>query len=166
MFNLIKYLLIGIGFLFFCSFMQSEKENAKTRYKCMVQLVNYTGEGAYVIVSLLDAEGNYIKTLQVLGDDDEWYPDLRQWWLYYRDAKQPQIDGITGATIAGGERSVFVLEIEDAMLDSGNQIRFETAVEDQEYHIEDLQFPLTTENVKGKFEGTGYIRYVRMIPNK
>lgn len=132
----------------------------------MVQLVNYTGEGAYIIVSLLGNEDNYLKTLRVLGDDDEWYPDLKSWWHFYRDAKKPDIDGITGATIAGGERSIFVIEIEDAMLNSGKQIRFETAVEDQQYHEQDLQFPLTTENVKKKFEGTGYIRYVRMIPNK
>ena len=91
---------------------------------------------------------------------------LPKWWKYYRAAQKPAIDGITGATIAGGERSVFVVEIEDSMLDAGNQIRFETAVEDQEYHEKDLQFPLTTENVKNKVEGNGYIRYERMIPYK
>ncbi|MCH2083821.1 MAG: DUF2271 domain-containing protein [Saprospiraceae bacterium] len=131
----------------------------------MVQLVNYTGEGAYIIVSLLNENGEYMKTLQVLGDDEEWYPDLRQWWVYYREDKV-NIDGITGATIGGGERSVFVIEIEDELLDAGNQLRFETAVEDQKYHTQDLQIPLTTNNTKGKFEGNGYIRYVRMVPNK
>lgn len=166
MIRLMKYLALCAGFLCLFSFSASQPENGMTKYKCMVQLVNYSGEGAYIIVSLLDEEGKYLKTLRVLGDDEEWYPDLRSWWLFYKAEKQPNIDGITGATIAGGERSIFVVEIEDELLDSGKQIRFETAVEDQKYHVKDLQFPLTTENVNGKFEGTGYIRYVRMIPNQ
>ncbi|MEM9822242.1 MAG: DUF2271 domain-containing protein [Bacteroidota bacterium] len=167
--KLLKYVkLIGLSFGIFIlsSFVFKQTEEATTKYKCMVQLVNYTGEGAYIMVSLLDNNGKYLKTLQVLGDDEEWYPDLPKWWKFHRDNDKPKIDAITGATIAGGERSIFVLEIEDALLDSGNQLRFETAVEDQDYHEKDLQIPLTTKNVKGKFEGSGYIRYVRMIPNR
>ena len=148
MFKYIKYAGVLLIAVVLCSFLVPRQEEDTTKYKCMVQLVNYTGEGAYIIVSLLDSEGKYLKTVRVLGDDEEWYPDLPKWWKYYRAAQKPAIDGITGATIAGGERSVFVVEIEDSMLDAGNQIRFETAVEDQEYHEKDLQFPLTTENVK------------------
>jgi hypothetical protein len=37
-------------------------------------------------------------------------------------------------------------------------------VEDQEYHISDVEFDLTTENLKSKNEGKGFIRYVRMMP--
>lgn len=132
----------------------------------MVQLVNYTGEGAYIVVSVLNKEGKYVKTLRVLGDDEEWYPDLTAWWSFYTDKDKPAIDGITGATIAGGERSIFVFEIENDLLDAGNKLRFETAVEDQKYEEEDVQLPLTTATLSGKFEGSGYIRYVRMIPNK
>lgn len=152
--------------IMFLSFQIDGQKSASTKYKCMVQLTNYTGEGAYIIVSVLDGDNNYMKTLQVLGDDEEWYPDLPKWWRFYRNIQKPDIDGITGATIAGGERSIFVIEIEDDMINSGNQIRFETAVEDQQYHENDLQFQLTTTNVEGKFEGEGYIRYVRMIPQK
>jgi len=45
----------------------------------------------------------------------------------------------------------------------GYDIRFETAVENQEYYTKDIQFELTSESVKRKVEGNGYIRYVRMI---
>jgi len=38
-------------------------------------------------------------------------------------------------------------------------------VEDQKYHVKDLEIPLTTEALSGKNEGTGYIRYVRFSPN-
>lgn len=135
-------------------------------YKCMVQLTNYTGEGAYIVVSVLDKNGKYLETLQVLGDDKEWYPDLPKWWNYFTAEKEQSIDAIVGATIAGGERSVFVLEIEDQFINNGNQLRFETAVENQKYSADDVKLPLNTVTLSGKYEGEGYIRYVRFIPNK
>jgi len=161
-----KYTLPVLGLFLLSSFIHNNLPNTSSKYKCMVQLVNYTGEGAYVIVSVLDKDGNYLKTLQILGDDAEWYPDLETWWSTYFGVVRPEVDGITGATIAGGERSLFVLEIDDELLDQGNQLRFETAVEDQKYEEKDVQLPLTTATLSGKFEGSGYIRYVRMIPSK
>lgn len=129
----------------------------------MIQLTNYNGEGAYIVVSLINPQGKYEKTLQVLGDDPEWYSDLPEWWKFY--GKRQTIDAITGATISGGERAIKVIEIEDSKLNKGYKIRFETAVEDQKYHVADAEFELTSESVKSKVDGKGYIRYVRMMPN-
>ncbi|MEM9528228.1 MAG: DUF2271 domain-containing protein, partial [Bacteroidota bacterium] len=84
---------------------------ATNKYKCMVQLVNYTGEGAYIIVSVLDENDNYLKTLRVIGDDEEWYPDLEEWYAFHQRTGE-DIDGITGATIAGGERTIFAFEVD------------------------------------------------------
>ena len=135
-----------------------------TKYKCMIQMTNYTGEGAYVVISLINPEGEYEKTLYVKGDDDEWYNTVEEWWKYY-GKKRNNIDAITGATVAGGERTIEVIDIENSKINAGYSIRFETAVEDDEYFIDDVEFPLTTENIKGKHEGKGFIRYVRMMPN-
>ena len=135
-----------------------------TSYKCMIQMINYTGENAYVVISLINPEGAYEKTLYVQGDDDEWYHDISEWWKFY-GKKRSSIDAITGATIAGGARTISVLEIEDSKIDAGYSIRFETAVEDQEYYTKDVEFLLTSESVKSKKEGTGFIRYVRLMPN-
>ncbi|MBU2940961.1 DUF2271 domain-containing protein [Lacinutrix sp. C3R15] len=137
---------------------------ASTSYKCMIQMINYSGEGAYVVISLINPEGEYEKTLYVQGDDDEWYHDISQWWTFY-GKKRTNIDAITGATIAGGARSINVIDIEDSKIDAGYSIRFETAVEDQEYYTKDVEFELTSESVKSKNEGTGFIRYVRLMPN-
>ncbi|MEM6515765.1 MAG: DUF2271 domain-containing protein [Bacteroidota bacterium] len=134
-----------------------------TNYKCMIQLVNYTGEKAYVIVSLISPEGSYEKTLYVHGKDDEWYHDIDEWWDFY-GKRRTNLDAISGATIGGGERSLNVLNIDDDKIDAGYKIRFETAVEDQEYHATDVEFELTSETVKSKQEGSGYIRYVRIMP--
>lgn len=135
-----------------------------TSYKCMIQMINYTGENAYVVVSLINPEGEYEETLFVQGDDDEWYHDISEWWKFY-GKKRTNIDAITGATIAGGARNINVINIEDSKIDTGYSIRFETAVEDQEYYTKDVEFKLTSESVKGKKEGTGFIRYVRLMPN-
>lgn len=155
-----------IGLLLLSSFIFLNEESSTQKYKCMVQLKNYRGHGAYIVVSVLDKNKEYVKTLRVLGDDEEWYPDLSEWWTFRTQNDKPDIDGITGATIAGGERSVFVLEIEESLIGEGNSLRFETAVEDQEYHSTDLEVSLNKESLSGTFEGSGYIRYVRMIASK
>lgn len=158
--NLKKVLLALVVVLAVFSFTGQQPS---TKYKCMIQLTNYQGEGAYIVVSLLDPNGAYVKTLQVLGDDPEWYSDLPEWWKFY--GKRETIDAITGATISGGQRAIKIIEIDDDKLNKGYKLRFETAVEDQKYYAKDVEFELTTENLKAKIEGNGYIRYVRMMPN-
>jgi hypothetical protein len=132
-------------------------------YKCMIQLTNYTGEGAYIVISLINPKGAYEKTLHVLGDDDEWYADIKEWWKFQGKVRR-NIDAVTGATISGGERSISILDIENSKINKGYKLRFETAVEDQEYYTRDVEFDLTSDNLKGKFEGSGFIRYVRLLP--
>lgn len=129
----------------------------------MIQMVNYTGEGAYIAISLINPEGDYEKTLFVQGDDKEWYHDIPQWWKFY-GKRRNNIDAITGETISGGGRTVSVVEIGNDKIDVGYKIRFETAVEDKEYYMDDVEFELTSESVKSKVEGKGFIRYVRIIP--
>lgn len=159
-----KIILIVPLFLLLVTALFSFKKNpAKTSYKCMIQMKNYDGEGAYVIVSLLNEKGAYQETLYVQGADDEWYFDIKEWWSF-QGKKRTNIDAITGATISGGERTVSIIQIPDAVLNKGYKIRFETAVEDQKYHTDDVEFDLTTENVKAKIEGKGFIRYIRMMP--
>ena len=132
-------------------------------YKCMIQLKNYTGEGAYITVSLINPKGEYEETLYVQGDDEDWYSDITEWWKF-QGKKRADIDAITGATVSGGNRTISVLKIPNNKINNGYKIRFESAVEDQEYYKDDVEFELTTENVKSKVEGKGFIRYIRMIP--
>ncbi|MDY0906425.1 DUF2271 domain-containing protein [Pedobacter sp. CFBP9032] len=134
------------------------------KYKCMVQMTNYVGEGAYIAVSLIDAKGAYEKTLYVMGSDKKWYPDLKEWNKAYKK-KPTNISAITGASVTGGDRSVTVLDIDTDKINKGYKLRFETAVEDNKYYLKDLEIPLTTEGLAAKTEGTGYIRYVRLSAN-
>ncbi|SCX99034.1 Predicted protein [Nonlabens sp. Hel1_33_55] len=138
------------------------KDNTKA-VKCLIQMTNYTGEGAYVVVSLLDPSGEYEETLYVQGKDSEWYSEIPAWWKFYGKYR-PNIDAISGETISGGERTVTVLQIPEDKINKGYSLRFETSVEDQKYYKDDIQFELTTENLKAKKDGKGFIRYVRMLP--
>lgn len=141
------------------------EKKPSSKYKCLIQMTNYTGEGAYIVISLLNPQGDYEKTLYVHGDDNEWYYDITEWWNFY-GKKRSDIDAITGATISGGKRSITVIEIDKDKIDQGYRIRFETAVEDQEYYKDDIEFELTSNSVRSKAEGKGFIRYIRMIPQK
>lgn len=133
-------------------------------YKCMVQMTNYMGEGAYIAVSLINGKGAYEKTLYVMGSDKKWYPDIKEWHKAI-GKKTQNISAITGASVAGGDRGVMVLKIDPSKIDKDYKLRFETAVEDKLYNVKDVEIPLTTQSLAAKSEGTGYIRYVRFSQN-
>jgi len=129
----------------------------------MIQMTNYMGDGAYVVISLINSKDAYEKTLYVMGADKKWYKTIKEWNKFY--LKQPNISAITGASVTGGDRSVNVIEIDKSKINSGYKLRFESAVEDKKYHVKDVEIPLTTAALAAKSEGTGYIRYVRFIAN-
>jgi hypothetical protein len=153
-------LKIALTSAFIC--LISFQATAQTsKYKCMLQMSNYMGEGAYVVVSLINSKGDYDKTLYVMGDDKKWYKTLKEWHKFY-SKKPTDISAKTGASVTGGDRSMTTLEIEDSKMNKGYKLRFETAVEDQKYNVTDIEVPLTTEGIADKTEGKGYIRYVRL----
>ncbi|MBS1549630.1 MAG: DUF2271 domain-containing protein [Bacteroidetes bacterium] len=150
-----KLFVLGLVFCSTIVFAQSSK------YKCMLQLTNYSGEGAYIVVSLINPKGGYEKTLYMLGPEKKWHDTLKQW--YKADGKKAKLNGITGASVAGGDRSIITFSIDDQYLNKGYKIRFETAVEDQKNHGSDAEIPFTTAGITAKTEGKGYIRYVKLI---
>jgi hypothetical protein len=156
--------ILTLIFLSLIAISAHANKPAPAKYKCMIQMTNYVGEGAYIVVSLIDPKGGYEKTLRVMGSDKKWYKDVKEWYKSY--AKKPtNISAITAASVAGGDRSITVLEIDDTKLDAGYKIRFETAVEDKEYYVKDIEIPLTKAALSGKTDGTNYIRYVRFSSN-
>lgn len=132
-----------------------------SKYKCMLQMSNYVGEGAYIVVSLINPKGDYEKTLYVMGDDKKWYKSLKEWHKFY-SKKPTDISATTGASVTGGDRSITTFEIDDAKINKGYKLRFESSVEDQKYYSTDLELPLTTTAMAEKTEGKNYIRYIRL----
>ncbi|MWB96478.1 DUF2271 domain-containing protein [Flavobacterium sp. GA093] len=151
--------IAALGALMFLLSFQATAQTSK--YKCMLQMSNYIGEGAYIVVSLVNAKGEYEKTLYVMGDDKKWYSSLKE-WNKFNAAKKENISAKTGASVTGGDRSITTIEIEDSKINKGYKLRFETAVEDQKYFNADAEMALTKEGMAEKAEGKGYIRYVRL----
>ena len=147
--------LLAVLLLTFAAQAQSSK------YRCMVQLTNYKGLEAYVVVSLINPEGKYEKTLYMLGPDKQWYNGFKEWDKALGKKKE-NLSAITGASVAAGDRTMVTLSLDDSKLNKGYKLRFETAVEDQNYHISDVEIPLTTEEITVRKEGNGYIRYVKL----
>lgn len=145
----------------FIVFFASDASAQTTKYKCLVQMNGYRGEAAYVVISLISPKGAYDKTLYILGSDKQWYNTLKEWHKYQTKTKA-KISAITGASIAGGDRAVNVIELEDAKINKGYKLRFESAVEEQKYNITDIEIPLTTEGLAERSEGSGYIRFVKL----
>ena len=156
--RILQLTVIALSLVFF-SFTEPQDT---TTYKCMIQLTNYSGEGAYIVVSLLDEEEEYEETLYVQGEDAEWFSEITRWWKFY-GLRRPNIDAITGPTVSGGNRTVNLLKIPTEKIDAGYILRFETSVEDQSYYPDDVQFELTQDNLSKQTEGRGFIRYIRMI---
>ncbi len=159
-----KSIFPAIVFTLISGLVTQAQAPAGPKYKCMIQMTNYMGEGAYMVVSLINKNDAYEKTLYVLGSDRKWYPDLKEWHKAFKK-KPANISAVTGASVSGGDRTVVVLDIDNAKLNAGYKLRFETAVEDKEYYVKDLEIALTTENLAAKTEGKGYIRYVRFSAN-
>ncbi|MFD2599263.1 DUF2271 domain-containing protein [Sphingobacterium corticis] len=155
--NLTKiFLLLAIVFgLSSSAFAQSSK------YKCMIQMNAYEGEAAYVIISLVNPQGGYEKTLSVLGPDKQWYNTLKEWYKFQNKTKE-KLNAITGASVGGGDRAVRVIEIDADKMNKGYKLRFESAVEEQKYHTTDAEVALTTDGVTARTNGKGYIRFVKL----
>lgn len=145
--------------IFNISFKVTQAQKAK--YKCLVQMNSYQGDAAYIVISLINSSNNYEKTLYVLGEDKKWYKSLKDWFQFYNKSKQSEINAITGASISGGDRTMKVMELDESLLNKNYKIRFESAVEDQPYHKLDVEIPFTTESLKNKTDGTGYIKFVK-----
>ena len=79
-----KFLILLIGLVSLSSVSMEDEVN----FKCMIQMKNYSGKKAYIIISLIDNDGNYVKTLNVQGDDPEWYHEITSWWKFYGKKKK------------------------------------------------------------------------------
>lgn len=114
-----------------------------------------------MVISLIDPKGGYEKTLGVLGPDKKWYNTLKEWHKFENKAKT-QLTTITGASVNGGDRAMRTIEIDDSKLNKGYKLRFESAVEEQKYHVKDVEIAVTPEALAERVEGTGYIKFVKL----
>lgn len=120
------------------------------------QLSDYGGDGAYMALYLTDADGKYHGTLWIAGEKSKYYKHLRD-WARGSSLSPAEYDGLTGASVTSGRTLKVTLELEDALIDSGYQVRVDTAVEDMRDNRSDVVAPLTTEGSGKMIPGRGYV---------
>lgn len=118
---------------------------------------NYSGEGAYVALYLVDANGNYQQTLWLAGEKTKYYKHLSGWALGSK-LRAAEYDGRTGASVLSSKTLNVTVDIADAMIDAGYEVRVDTAVEDQRDNRSDATAKLTTDGVGKTVAGRGYVQ--------
>lgn len=129
---------------------------AAREVKITTQLKSYGGEGAYLAVYLTDGAGAYQGTLWLSGGKGKYWKDLSGW--YRATGGNPaEVDGITGASVGSGRSLTVTVDLADALINAGYQIRVDTAVEDMGDHPAEIVAPLTTADAGQPVRGRGFI---------
>ncbi len=118
-------------------------------------LKSYGGNGAYLAIYLTDAQGKFHSTLRVSGRKTKYYSHLRDW---SRGNANRNIDGITGASVGSGQSLKVSVDVADALIDAGYQIRIDSSVENGRDYPTDVVVPLTSANAGKSTSGKGYVQ--------
>ena len=121
------------------------------------QLQSYGGNGAYLAFYVTDATGQYKKTLWVAGKKSKYYKHLRD-WARGSGLKASEFDGVSGASVGSGKSLKVTVELADALIDAGYEIRVDSAVEDQRENPADVRAPLTKQGAGKPALGRGYVK--------
>ena len=121
------------------------------------QLKSYGGNGAYLAVYVTDAAGQYQKTLWVSGTKTKYYKILRG-WARGSGLKPSEFDGVSGASVGSGRALKVTVDLADALIDAGYEIRVDSAVEDGRDNPADVRTPLTMSGAGKPATGRGYVQ--------
>ncbi|MFY0680065.1 MAG: DUF2271 domain-containing protein [Thalassovita sp.] len=94
------------------------------------QMAKFAGPRAYVVVYVTDPNGAVYDTLSVAGRKSKYYGHLRG-WVRGAKASQTPISAVTGASVGSGKTLRTTVEIADALLAQGYQVRVDASVEDR-----------------------------------
>lgn len=121
------------------------------------KLVNYSGRSAYLAVYLSKPDGSYDSTLWVSGTKTRYLGEMRGWVSAMQNAGETSLtlDGISGASVGGGQTLTVHANLADALIDAGYTIHVETAVEHGGEYPDDAVAPLTS--TPQQVAGTGYV---------
>lgn len=120
------------------------------------QLQSYRGNDAYLAFYVTDANGQYQSTLWVAGKKAKYYKHLRD-WNRGRSADSSALDGTTGASVGSAGNLTVTVELADALLDAGYEIRIDSAVENKNDNRAEIKVPLTSQGAGKVANGNGYV---------
>ena len=121
------------------------------------QLQNYGGNGAYLAFYLTDAAGKYKKTLWVAGGKAKYYKHMSD-WARGSGLNAAEFDGLSGASVGSGKSLKVTVEVADALIDAGYEIRVDSAAEDGRDNPAEVRVPLTKLGTGTSVKGRGYIQ--------
>ncbi len=120
-------------------------------------LQSYGGNGAYLAFYVTDAAGKYKKTLWVAGKKAKYYKHMSD-WARGSGLNAREFDGLSGASVGSGKSLKVTVELADALIDAGYEIRVDSAVEDGRDTPADARTPLTKQGAGKPVKGRGYIK--------
>lgn len=103
---------------------------------------NYGGNGAYLAYYLTDKSGNYAQSLWMAGGGARYYEHLTAWTSAV-NGDIAQIDGITGASVGGGQTLTLTLDLPDNFFDAGYSLHVDAGVENMRESPNEVVLPLT-----------------------
>lgn len=121
------------------------------------ELKNYRGDGAYLALYLVDANGKYQRTLWLAGKKTKYYKHLAD-WARGSGLRSSEYDGVTGASVLSGKTLNVTVDVAQELIDAGYEVRVDTAVEDMRDNRADVSAPLTSDGVGKSFPGRGYVQ--------
>lgn len=123
-------------------------------------LNSYRGNGAYLAIYLTDAQGRVHSTLHLAAPKAKYHKHLRDWSRGSAASRRP-IDGVTGASVGSGQTLKVSVDVADALVDAGYQIRIDSAVEDGRDNPSEIIAPLNKAAAAMPVGGKGYVNSFR-----
>ena len=121
-----------------------------------LKMAPYQGPGAYLAIYVVGPDGKYQSTLWVAGEKPKYQRHLRGWSRAY-STSGGSIDAITGASVGSGRTLRIDVDLADALIDAGYEIRVDSAVEDGSDYSGDAVAPLRSGGSGTTVRGTGYV---------
>jgi hypothetical protein len=140
----------------FCTAVISTQATAR-EVTLTTELQSYSGNGAYLAIYVTNAADQYQETLWVAGQKSKYYKHLTG-WARASGLQASEYDGLTGASVTSGKTLTITLDLADAYIDAGFQLKIDTSVEDKRDNRNDIVVPLTTAGAGKPSTGRGYIK--------
>jgi hypothetical protein len=152
--------LLPVGLLGFLLAVGPNDRAEAARVRLRATMEHYSASPAYLAVYVTDAGGHFVSTVQVFGDKVQFYPHLPRFMRGVGPLAVP-LDGITGASVGAGRSLDVSVEIADALIDAGFQLRVDSAVERLADEPAEIVLPLARASAGQEATGRGLIAHFR-----
>ena len=125
--------------------------------KLTTTLTNYGGDGAYLAYYVTDAQGKYVGSLWMAGGKAKYYDHLSG-WTRATGGNTGEVNGITGASVGAGRSLKVTVDLADALIDAGYQIRVDSSVEKNADRPAEVVAPLTANGRRQAVAGRGFVQ--------